>query len=75
MAPLPLYSIQDAQQAGLLQSLPHSPLVLQEIGYVRDPNVLGQIQDGWANFVESGQIYAMIGGFVLGYMFSGLRRG
>jgi hypothetical protein len=76
MDPLPLYSIHNAQQAGLLPtSLSTNTLVLQQTGYVKDPDVLGQIQDSWANFVETGQIYAMIGGIVLGYMISGLRRG
>ncbi|MBV5261090.1 hypothetical protein FLX56_21990 [Synechococcus moorigangaii CMS01] len=43
--------------------------------YVEDPDVLGQIRDGFQNFVDSGQLWAMILGFVLGYWFSGLRRG
>ncbi|MEB3225302.1 MAG: hypothetical protein VKJ86_05800 [Synechococcus sp.] len=43
--------------------------------YVEDPDVLGQIRDGFQNFVDSGQMWAMILGFVLGYWFSGIRRG
>lgn len=73
----PLTSISAAQQAGLLETLPQPELVIGQsnIGYVEDPDVLGQIQTGLTNFVESGQLWAMIGGFVLGYMFAGLRRG
>lgn len=75
-SPLPLQSIADAQQTGLLQAYPQQKLVAQQLsGYVEDPDILGQIQDGFGNFVESGQLWAMIGGFVLGYMFAGLRRG
>ncbi|AFY40106.1 hypothetical protein Lepto7376_3966 [[Leptolyngbya] sp. PCC 7376] len=73
----PLQSIADAQQAGLIETLPQPQLVIgqQLSGYVEDPDVLGQIQTGLTNFVESGQLWAMIGGFILGYMFAGLRRG
>lgn len=73
-SPLPLQSIADAQQAGLLQAHSQQEFVAQ-VGYVEDPDVLGQIQRGFGQFVESGQLWAMIGGFVLGYMFAGLRRG
>lgn len=34
---------------------------------VSDPNVLGQIQSGLQNFVESGQVWAMVIGIVIGY--------
>ncbi len=73
----PLTSIPAAQQAGLIETLPQPELVIgqQLSGYVEDPDVLGQIQTGLTNFVESGQLWAMIGGFILGYMFAGLRRG
>lgn len=73
---IPLQSIADAQQAGLLQAYPQQKLVAQQLGgYVKDPDILGQIQRGFGQFVESGQLWAMLGGFVLGYMFAGLRRG
>ncbi len=35
---------------------------------VDDPEVLQQMQDAWNNFVESGQIWALLIGFFLGYM-------
>lgn len=72
----PLHSITDAQQVGLLETLPQPQQVIGQLnGYVEDPDVLGQIQTGLTNFVESGQLWAMIGGFILGYLFAGLRRG
>jgi hypothetical protein len=73
-SPFPLQSIAAAQQAGLLQANPQQEFIAQ-VGYVEDPDVLGQIQRGFSHFVESGQLWAMIGGLVLGYMFAGLRRG
>ena len=36
---------------------------------VRDPDVLGQIQDAFNNFIESGQVWALLIGLVLGYLF------
>jgi hypothetical protein len=36
---------------------------------VKDPKVLDQMQDAWNNFVDSGQIWAMIIGIIFGYMF------
>ncbi|NEO87076.1 MAG: hypothetical protein F6J87_22875 [Spirulina sp. SIO3F2] len=34
---------------------------------VSDPNVLGQIQAAFQNFIASGQVWAMAIGVVLGY--------
>lgn len=36
---------------------------------VREVDVLGQMQQGWNNFVESGQVWALVIGVVVGYMF------
>jgi len=36
---------------------------------VEDPDVLGQIRDGWNNFIESGQVWALLIGLFLGYLF------
>ena len=36
---------------------------------IRDPDVLGQIQGSFENFIESGQVWALIIGFVVGYVF------
>lgn len=36
---------------------------------VEDPEVLQQIEDGWNNFIESGQVWALLIGLFLGYLF------
>ncbi|AFY84260.1 hypothetical protein [Oscillatoria acuminata] len=42
---------------------------------VSDTDIMGQIKNAWDNFVESGQIWALIIGMVLGYGFRGFRGG
>ncbi|QCS49012.1 hypothetical protein FEK30_05935 [Picosynechococcus sp. PCC 11901] len=58
-----------------LPSVASEQIVIAQTGYVEDPDILGQIRDGFQNFVDSGQMWALILGFVLGYWFSGIRRG
>lgn len=36
---------------------------------VRDPDILGQMEDAFNNFIESGQVWALLIGLVLGYLF------
>ncbi|MGF1540304.1 MAG: hypothetical protein ACFCU5_07605 [Pleurocapsa sp.] len=48
--------------------VPIAPLVAQMI---EDPDILGQIQDAWFNFIESGQAWALLIGMFLGYTFKG----
>ncbi|MGK7946519.1 MAG: hypothetical protein AB4058_18820 [Microcystaceae cyanobacterium] len=36
---------------------------------VEDPEVLQNIQDSWTKFIETGQVWALIIGFVFGYIF------
>lgn len=43
-----------------------TPVIAQTI---EDPEVLQQIQDGWNNFIESGQVWALLIGLFLGYLF------
>lgn len=40
---------------------------------VSDPDIMGQIKNSWDNFVATGQIWALIIGMVLGYLFRGFR--
>jgi hypothetical protein len=35
----------------------------------KDVDVLAQMQDAFNNFIESGQVWALLIGFVLGYIF------
>ena len=37
-------------------------------------DVLGDIHDGFSNFIESGQVWALLIGLVLGYMIRGITR-
>jgi hypothetical protein len=46
--------------------LPLAPFLAQKI---EDPDVLGQMQDIWHNFIESGQVWALVIGSFFGYMF------
>ncbi len=38
---------------------------------IEDPDILGQMQDAWHNFLESGQAWALAIGAFLGYTFKG----
>ena len=48
--------------------LPLSSLLAQMI---EDPDILGQIQDAWYNFIDSGQVWALLIGTFFGYTFKG----
>ena len=48
--------------------LPISSLLAQQI---EDPDILGQIQDAWWNFIDSGQVWALLIGMFFGYIFKG----
>lgn len=41
---------------------------------VTDPDVLGQMQKIWTNFVKTGQIWALLIGLVIGYIFRNLTK-
>ncbi|MGL4879755.1 MAG: hypothetical protein ACRC8K_01640 [Waterburya sp.] len=47
---------------------PVSSLLAQNI---EDPDILGQIQDAWKNFIETGQVWALLIGMFFGYTFKG----
>lgn len=48
--------------------LPVSNLLAQTI---EDPDILGQIEDAWYNFIDSGQVWALLIGTFFGYTFKG----
>ena len=48
--------------------LPVSSLLAQQI---EDPDILGQMQDAWYNFIDSGQVWALLIGVFFGYIFKG----
>lgn len=41
---------------------------------VTDPDLIGQIQKAWNIFVKSGQIWALLIGLVVGYIFRNLTK-
>lgn len=41
---------------------------------IEDPDIIGQITNAWNNFVESGQVWAMVIGLFLGYTFASFTR-
>lgn len=54
--------------SSLLYSLPdHIYFFAQRI---EDPDIIGQITTAWQNFVESGQVWAMLIGIFFGYVFA-----
>jgi hypothetical protein len=42
------------------------PLLAQQF---EDPDLMGQVQRAWSGFVNSGQIWALIIGLIIGYTF------
>lgn len=48
--------------------LPVTSLLAQQI---EDPDIIGQIQDAWYNFIDSGQVWALLIGTFFGYTFKG----
>ena len=38
---------------------------------IEDPDILGQLQDAWYNFIDSGQVWALLIGTFFGYTFKG----
>ncbi|MBW4447590.1 MAG: hypothetical protein KME38_12155 [Spirirestis rafaelensis WJT71-NPBG6] len=39
---------------------------------VRDPNIIGQMQTGFNHFIQTGQVWALLIGLVIGYMIRNL---
>lgn len=39
---------------------------------VSDPNLLGQVQSAWNHFVQTGQIWALFMGVIIGYFIRGM---
>ncbi|WLT37588.1 hypothetical protein NON20_17700 [Synechocystis sp. B12] len=63
--------------------LPHSPRLFSSwldhglffAQSVREVDILGDFQDAWNNFIKTGQVWALIIGFVLGWGFRGFTGG
>ncbi|MHC5597660.1 MAG: hypothetical protein ACYTXC_17265 [Nostoc sp.] len=51
----------------------HLPVNLTALAQtITDPNVLGQIQKAWGHFIQTGQVWALLIGLVIGYMIRNL---
>jgi hypothetical protein len=48
------------------QSLEMGTVLAQTI---EDPQVIEKMQDAWRKFIETGQVWALVIGFILGYIF------
>lgn len=53
----------------LLAKMPYWSIVLAY--QVRETNLWGQVQSSWNHFVQTGQIWALIIGLILGYFIKG----
>lgn len=60
--------ISDSVSVWLSHSPINWPLLAQDI---KDPDVLGQMQRAFDNFIKTGQVWALLIGLILGYMFRG----
>ena len=55
-----------------LEALQHSATQSLVVAQYFDQDILGDMNGAFGNFVESGQIWAMLIGFVIGYIFKSL---
>jgi hypothetical protein len=66
--------ILDSQAIQTILDLHHHyliPLATVLAQKIEDPDILGQIQDAWYNFIDSGQVWALLIGTFFGYTFKG----
>ncbi|MBD2528082.1 hypothetical protein H6G97_00340 [Nostoc flagelliforme FACHB-838] len=39
---------------------------------ITDPDLMGQVQKSWSHFIQTGQVWALLIGLVIGYMIRNL---
>ncbi|MCL1468189.1 hypothetical protein [Argonema galeatum] len=54
----------------LLSKLPLSVTLFAQ--QVSDPDLVGQVQRAWGYFIQSGQIWALVVGVIVGYFIRGM---
>ncbi|MCC5637924.1 hypothetical protein LC593_19200 [Nostoc sp. CHAB 5844] len=54
----------------LFWHLPMNAMVLAQ--QITDPNLIGQVQKAWNHFIQTGQIWALLIGLVIGWLFRNL---
>jgi hypothetical protein len=61
--------LQSSQELATVDASPVSAVVLAE---QFDQDILGDLGNAWNTFIESGQVWALLVGFVLGYLIRGI---
>ena len=64
----------DPQLIQAIADIDHSQIIPQITilaQMIEDPDIIGQIQDAWFNFIDSGQAWALGIGVFFGYTFKG----
>lgn len=54
----------------LLWHLPVNLIALAQT--ITDPDLMGQIQKSWSHFIQTGQVWALLIGLVIGYIIRNL---
>jgi len=54
----------------LFWNLPDNVILLAQ--EIRDPNLVGQMQKTWNHFIQTGQVWALLIGLVIGYVIRNL---
>ncbi|AVH62615.1 hypothetical protein CDG77_30420 [Nostoc sp. 'Peltigera membranacea cyanobiont' 213] len=51
----------------------HLPVKLTALAQtITDPNVMDQMQKAWSHFIQTGQVWALLIGVIIGYMIRNL---
>jgi len=53
----------------LVAKTPYWVIVLAQ--QIRETNLWGEVQSAWGHFVQTGQVWALLIGFILGYFIKG----
>jgi len=68
LSPTPLPVVAWVDQSTGANALTPSPIIAQQF----DQDILGDLSDAWTHFIDSGQVWALIIGIVLGYLIRNL---
>lgn len=51
-------------------NLTHESTILAQV--IEDVDIIANMEDAWYNFIDSGQVWALLIGLLIGYSFKGL---
>lgn len=71
------WSILDSQYLQITQDVYHhslSPLVTILAQTFEDVDIIREMEDAWNNFIETGQVWALLIGVFFGYLFKSLTK-